>query len=208
MDNKHQEEYIAYSIIFGLLIVFSVFILNQYFYTSEKRLDIINAAILFWTGVVIAIYTGVTYKLWTESQRQTELQLRPFVFVIVEAEPKSDAASGSSGSCITYVENLGNGTAVNVSVTQVKESATQSIYDFPESVPLLTARQRRPIRCYPGHKEGVGDASSPEVYSLCNLSPRDNQEPVVLRIEFKNIEGHGYTVTQTISRNNLDFDFA
>ena len=200
MDDKHQEEYITSFIIFGLLIAFSVFILRQYFYTSEKPLDIINAAILFWTGVVIAIYTGVTYKLWAESQRQTELQLRPFV--ILHVEHNTGAVHGSYKSYLTYVENLGNGTAVNVSVRQVKESATQSTYDFPESVPILTARQRLLIRCYPGHEEG-----SPMLVSLGNLYYRDTQEPVVLRIEFKNIEGQCYYVEQTIVRNDLQFHF-
>ena len=86
MDKKHQEESIAYCIIFGFLIAFSVFILRQYFYTSEKALDVINAAILFWTGIVIAIYTRETYKLREAAQKQIEvgqkqieIQQRPFV---------------------------------------------------------------------------------------------------------------------------------
>jgi hypothetical protein len=167
MDNKHQEEAIAAFIIFGLLVAFSVFMLKQYFYTSEKSLDVINAAILFWTGVVIALYTGVTYKLWAESQRQTELQLRPFV--ILHVEHNAGAVHGSYKSYLTYVENLGNGTAINVGVKQVKDSATESTYEFPESVPILTARQRLPIRCYPGHKRGVGGEPSPILVSLGNL---------------------------------------
>ena len=108
VDNKYQDERIACAVIFGLIVAFSVFVLKQYFYASEKPLDLITAAIYFWTGVALAIYTYETYQLRKEAQRQTELQLRPFViFEVIQVY--STLYRGR-------LKNIGNGTALNVKI--------------------------------------------------------------------------------------------
>jgi hypothetical protein len=205
MDNKHQEEQIAYALIFGLLVAFSVFVLKQYFYVSEKPLDLITAAIYFWTGVILTVYTYETYQLRKEAQRQTELQLRPFVILHVEHVAE---LGGSYKAYQTHVENLGNGVAINISVRQVEESSTQWAFDFPESVPILIAKQRLPINCHPGRRDDVGGEPRVVFAPLRELYYQDTKEHVVLRIEFKNIEGRGYAVIQSISRDDLRFAFA
>jgi hypothetical protein len=199
MNNRWQEEYITCFVIFGLLIAFSVFILRQYFYTSEKALDVINAAILFWTGVVIAIYTGVTYKLWAESQHQTELGLRPFVILDVVYD-----GADHNERYKTYVRNLGNGTAINVNICDVKEDSTHTTYHFPQPVPILTAGANLKVECRHITSRGPGDTL---ILSLRNLYYPHNQETLVVRIEFKNIEGQVYYVEQTIVPRDVQFLF-
>src|SRR5262249_46899485 len=123
MHNKWQEEYITCFIIFGLLIAFSVFILRQYFYTSEKALDVINAAILFWTGIVIVIYTRETYRLRVAAQKQVEIQQRPFV--IFETGDFKD----EQGKVSNYrVRNIGTSTAINVHVMDIYPEDSDSYY--------------------------------------------------------------------------------
>src|SRR5439155_3347115 len=114
MHNKHEEEYIVCSLIFGLLIAFSVFVLRQYFYTSEKALDIINAAILFWTGIVVLIYMLETQKLRKAAQTQIELQQRPFV--IFEIGIFTNHLGAERYYC---VRNIGISPAINVCVKDV-----------------------------------------------------------------------------------------
>ena len=57
--------------------------------------DWLNLGVLFATGAIIAWYTVETYKLRREAQLQTELQVRPFLSLIVWRAPPSHAERAS-----------------------------------------------------------------------------------------------------------------
>jgi len=203
MHNKYQEEYIVCFLIFGILIAFSVFILRQYFYTSEKALDVINAAILFWTGIVIVIYTREAYKLRATAQRQTELQLRPFVIF--------EVAHVQNIGYLGKLKNIGNGTALNVNISEdivVKAIDVDSliyvdIYKFAYTGirRIIEARSECPV-----YADALQTSWAREGYvnqdKLWPLHPELGTS-YTTRIEFQNIEMQGYYVEQVTSGEGI-----
>jgi hypothetical protein len=211
MDSKYQEEYIACFIIFGLLIAFSVFMLKQYFYTSERSLEVINAAILFWTGIIILIYTRETYKLREAAhkqievaQRQTEIQQRPFViFEVVRMQNV-----GYQGK----LKNIGNGTAFNIKIAEaivVKSMDYDSgiyidIYQILYTQVGSIIETRGESMVYGNDlqiswtKEGYGNQD--KLWMLC---PPESGTWYKTRIEFQNIEMQGYYVEQATSPKGI-----
>lgn len=94
-----------------------------------------NLLVLIVTATIVAWYTHETKKLRVEAQKQTELQLRPFV--IFEA----------TRECF-QVRNIGNGTAINVRVADIRLIDNPSMplsAHFSEPVPALTGGQCLPM---------------------------------------------------------------
>jgi hypothetical protein len=198
MRIRYQEEYIAYAIIFGLLIAFSVFILKQYFYTSEKALDVINSAILFWTGIVIAIYTRETYKLREATQKQTELQQRPFV--IFEIDTFTNHLGAERYYC---VRNIGISPAINVYVRDVyPENADWYCQLRPDRrpsnlvIPLLMPRECSLLHASRIYKESRGSAWHDTGEILKGMT-------FCVRIDFANIDMTHYYVSQRMVKGHL-----
>ncbi|SRR6266487_1262973 len=198
MRNRYQEEYIAYALIFGLLIAFSVFILKQYFYASDKPLDIINAAILFWTGIVLAIYTRETYKLREATQEQTELQQRPFVIFEI------DTFTNYLGAELYYcVRNIGISPAINVYVMDVyPENADWYCKLRPDRgpsnlvIPLLMPREYSLLHASRIFKESRGSACHDTGAILRGMT-------FSVSINFYNIAMKPYYVSQRMVKGNL-----
>jgi|SoiMetStandDraft_2_1073263.scaffolds.fasta_scaffold200384_1 hypothetical protein len=215
MNYKDREEYIAIVIIFVLLIAFSVFLLRQYFYMSDmsdKPLGIINAAILFWTGVAIVIYTRETYKLREtaqkqievvqqqvrEAQRQTELQQQPFV-VTGEQRTQTNALT------LITVKNIGNGTAINIRIKDAKaEHGTYSmLYHFPHVIPTLSCNDPPAVvQCEAEQYKGGKQVSSGMIPT--DLLPSTATVSTTLRLEFANIENQLYFVEERIARESFE----
>jgi len=85
------------------------------------------------TGAVIIWYTWETHQLRRVSQRQIELQIRPFVVL--------DWQGGKF-----HVTNIGNGPALNVRVDQVRIlPAADAFIRFPKSIPVLKPSQTEAI---------------------------------------------------------------
>src|SRR5262245_29008515 len=92
------------------------------------------------TAIVLIWYTIETYRLRKEAQKQTELQLRPFVILEVYQGNFS-------------VRNIGNGAAVNVRVHQGQELdqagnvMSGNLVNFsPEYIANLPSRERFPLQ--------------------------------------------------------------
>jgi hypothetical protein len=190
MNNKWQEEYIACFIIFGLLIAFSVFILKQYFYPPEKALDVINAAILFWTGIVIAIYTRETYKLREVAQKQIELQQRPFVIFEI------GSYESEYGDDRQYrIRNIGVGTAINVCVLDIYPESEEKCYRFvPHFFPILEPHQ---IKFLHPH------ILSKDKKRMGQTVQDINYRTFFIRVQFSNIDMTPYAVSQRFNSGSL-----
>src|SRR5215813_10359799 len=105
---------------------------------SATGSDIWQTIALWVTAIVVGIYTYLTWRLWKEAQRQTELQLRPFV--IFEAT-RDDL----------QVKNIGNGTALNVRVRDIQLSEQNmslgQIASFSRPIPILLKGESASISC-------------------------------------------------------------
>jgi hypothetical protein len=88
-------DYLPFILTFAFIIAFTIFILREFSPDKKDLLNIMNVVVLFWTGVVLVIYTYETHMLRKEAQKQievaqrqveetqkqTEIQRRPFVVV-------------------------------------------------------------------------------------------------------------------------------
>ena len=139
------------------------------------------------TGAAVIWYTWETKLLRSESQRQTELQLRPFV-VVVPVGP------GQFSAC-----NIGNCSALNVAVADVQIDAVLDIYiRFPNCIPFLKKDEDVVVQAV-GYRRGepVGDFFNP------HLDPSHANQTLPLRIEFDSVEARRYVVEETVSPREM-----
>jgi hypothetical protein len=177
----------------------------------------VQAAILFLTMIIVWIYTRETKRLREaaqgqvkesqnqakEAQRQTELQLRPFV--IFEATRDE-----------LRVKNIGNGTALNVRVRdiQLSEPTVSPIEtaSFSTAVPILLKNQYRPIQCdklmLDGELAQKGGEAHRWVFDILKpiieiAKPDEFFRPEIV-IEFENVEKQSYFVKERLAHGELE----
>jgi hypothetical protein len=147
---------------------------------------IIQTFILLATAIVILFYTLETYKLRRETQRQIELQIRPFVIFQF------------TGRTIS-LKNVGNGTALNVRLDDLALSESQDIkISFSQKIPILLKNEGIEIQpeCFRKDRS-VGE------FFLANIHPEYANQTYHIIIRFQNIEFKSYSVKEEISPNEL-----
>jgi hypothetical protein len=141
------------------------------------------------TGAILIWYTWETYLLRSEAQRQTELQLRPFVIIVPEQNS-------------FQLRNVGNGTALNISVADVLiDQAFDVKIHFPDHISFLSKNDTTSIKAE-GYRKGkpAGDFFNAHLYKeYANRSLK-------LVIEFQNVESQTYVVEETVSPEKMTID--
>jgi hypothetical protein len=157
--------------------------------------------LLWWQGWLLAVTAGVigfytreTSKLRREVERQSELQLRPFV--IFEPGEGKDFC----------IRNIGNNTALNVQV------GTFALFPsvmaaFPRSVPFLRQGESRSLQ---GQAMTVEREVTDEVrleilrpVSEFEKSEADSFRPTIT-IEFENVKRQRYFVQESLRHGDIE----
>jgi hypothetical protein len=158
---------------------------------------------LFWTGIIILIYTRETYKLRETAQRQTELQLRPFIIF--------EVGYVQNIGYLGKLKNIGNGTALNVKISEdivVKDMSVDrgihvDIYkiSYRRVGSLIESRAEHMVY---GNELQISWAQEGYVNQdiLWLLRP-ESSICYKTRIEFQNIEMQGYYVEQVTSGEGI-----
>ena len=143
------------------------------------------------TGLVVIWYTIETKKLRAESQKQTEIQQRPFVILKVEKRN-------------FVLQNIGNGPALNVKVNPVQVSADHEIIiRFNEHHPTLVTEESLTISA-----ESFKKGKSAGDFFLAHLDPEYANRILNIVIEYQNIELRKYITKERVSpqkREIIDF---
>jgi len=170
-----------------LLIGFLVLIVGTYF--VSKDVIVTETATVILTGVVLIWYAWETNQLRRETQRQTEIQLRPFVIFRFENE-------------VFQVSNLGNGPALNVRIDDVRISKEdRAVIRFPEVVPVLLVHESIP---FPGEYILQGNTVDSESSAMAHLNPRFASLRLPVQIHFNNVEMKSYTVKLVVSPGTIE----
>jgi hypothetical protein len=154
----------------------------------------------FWvmlgTLLVVGVYTFETSRLRGEAQRQTELQLRPFV-IFEPAEEKD-----------FRVRNIGNNTALNVRVAPFR-LAPPVIAAFPRSVAFLSKGEAALLPTRTAILEG--ESAADDLFDILHPSSelvREEAETFLLRptitVEFENVQGQRYFVRESLLNGDLE----
>jgi hypothetical protein len=162
-----------------------------------------QAVILLITAYIVWRYTKETQRLREEAQRQTELQMRPFV--VLEATHDD-----------LQVKNLGNSTAINIRVEDIKltkpNEASSIIVNFPEPVPALLRGECIPIRQKKllANGEAVQGSSADSWIGILKPLRTQIAKPTEINfrpeitIEFQNVEGQRYFVKERLIYGELE----
>jgi hypothetical protein len=143
-------------------------------------LSVLNVAILGITAVIVWYYTWETKRLREATQRQIELQLRPFL--VVRPVP-----GGSSVLDRFYVYNIGNGAALNI---RISHGATYIAIPF-----LPHAERVEVIRVETGEARALNESagySPPYGHYAFPLITDTARQAVALNIEYGDVEGERY----------------
>ncbi|MDA8103948.1 MAG: hypothetical protein M0Z71_01080 [Nitrospiraceae bacterium] len=166
-----------------------VMIVAFFVYNGCDRWTYLATVAIIITGAILIWYTWETYLLRAEAQRQTELQLRPFVIVIPEHNS-------------FQLRNIGNGAALNISVADVQiDNAFDVKIHFPDHIIFLSKENTTSIKAE-GYRNGspVGDFFNAHLYQeYANRSLR-------LVIEFQNVESQTYVVEEMVSQKKMTID--
>ncbi len=142
------------------------------------------------TGAILIWYTWEANLLRLESQRQTEIQLRPFVIIV-------PSLLG------LHLKNIGNGTALNVSVEDVQVDTNFDVkIHFPDHTPVLMKDETTEAIRVEGYNNGkpAGDFFNAHLY------PEYANRDLKLRIEFQNVESQAYFVEETVSPGKMNIN--
>jgi len=150
---------------------------------------------------VLGFYILTTQKLRREAQRQSEVQLRPFV--IFEPTEGKDLC----------VRNIGNNTALNIRVGTF--ALSPPVYDdravmaaFPRPVPFLRKDEARSLQ---GRTTTIEEQVVDHEFLFAMLRPtsepgKEDAEPFrpTMRIEFENIQGQRYFVQERLLYGDIE----
>ncbi len=182
MIKKGQKDYLCILIYFGLIGT-SWLLFNNW-------ISIQTVAVIL-TGAAIVWYTIETKVLRIETQKLTEIQIRPFVILEIK-----------DGNFV--LRNIGHGPALNVSIRPVQISADESIIVcFEEMIPSIEPSKSVAITGESFHKgKSAGD------FFLAHIDPEYANRNLSVFINYQNIELRHYTTKEQISpkrREIVDF---
>lgn len=134
------------------------------------------------TGLVVIWYTIETYLLRNETQKQTELQQRPFVLAKLQ----------DNKLCLT---NYGPGVSINTYVKPIMIDEGMNVkIKFEEKVPVIKANESVCINAESFDKNGSkGD------FFVAHLDPENAVYDLITEIHYENIEGKRYKTKQKSS---------
>jgi len=150
-------------------------------------------AVLTATLVALVWYTWETHRLRRETQRQVEVQQRPFVIL----EPTARTHSGDLLGL--KMKNIGNGTAVNIRVGSDPDSAAIPFLAKGETclLRIQTAFRQEQPRTPP--TLALGDNE----YNLF-LDPASARDTAVFTIQFQNVQMQQYLVKERIASRGVE----
>lgn len=134
------------------------------------------------TGLVLIWYTIETQLLRKESQKQTEIQIRPFV--IVELKNRK-----------FFLKNIGQGPALNVSVRPVQVSSDeQIIIKFGDMIPTINPGETIELKA-----EGFHKGNSTGDFFTAHLNPEYANRNLSIFIDYQNIDLKSYSTRERVS---------
>ena len=126
-----------------------------------------------------------------ETQKQTELQIKPFVLAKLEKDKFN-------------ITNYGHGVALNVKIKPlVVDEAAQIYINFNESIPILKSGETLLIE-----GESFCRGSSKGEFFLAHLDPKYANRELQLEVSFQNVEFCSFCTRERISprkREIIDF---
>ena len=138
-------------------------------------------------GIVVIWYTWETALLRQESQRQTRLQLQPYVVF----EPQGDGF---------VLRDIGNGAALNVRVEDVIISEESDIIvTVPGSVPVLPAGEKRRVEATSVVK-GKGQGT----FFVAHLDPKHASLEIEVTLVYQDIDGRPNSSTHLVRPGQLE----
>jgi hypothetical protein len=183
-------------IIFIALNAFSFYIVKNFF-NSEKHVDLMQTIVVFWTGVILIWYTWETWGLRKESQKNNELQLRPFVVAEFHIKTPMDPVD-------VILRNVGNGTAINVNINNIEFSYEHELFggkngnssiNFKGPLPVLSKEQKTSV-----DYECIVNGQINQGFFLALM--RCDLPPVI--INFSDVEMKSYIVEEKISSGKIE----
>lgn len=182
MIKKGQKDYLCILIYLGLIGT-SWLLFNNW-------ISIQTVAVIL-TGAAIVWYTIETKVLRTETQKLTEIQIRPFVILEIK-----------DGNFV--LRNIGHGPALNVSIRPIQVSANESIMVcFQEMIPSIESNKSVAIT-----GESFRKGKSAGDFFLAHIDPEYANRNLSVFINYQNIELRHYTTKEQISpkrREIVDF---
>jgi hypothetical protein len=158
-------------------------------------MDVLQAIVLIITLFVLIKYTYETARLRRETQKQTELGMRPFVIISYrEAEDTFKLV------------NLGFGLALKTRIQDLSLIDTDGLsfeYVFPEMaiIPPNTECEIKNIK-----KRINGDVSGADNFDLAALFPRSAQRTFEVFIKYSNLVGDEYVTKGTLGQETFDYE--
>jgi hypothetical protein len=154
-----------------------------------------EGAVVTVTGFILIWYAWETFRLRVEAQKQTELSLRPCVIAIPR---RADSH--------WELKNIGNGTALDISIEDVHISkheipgnpAWRPVLSFPSKIPFL--QKDKSVYIIP--KVLINGSEMDTVWSA-HFKPESAVYESKIRIIFHNIYMNKYTLTETIAPGEL-----
>jgi len=162
---------------------------------SWVPLQTMQTPVLIATGLIIIWYTWETRRLGNETKqlskeakRQTELQLRPLIILRCTAEGFE-------------VSNVGNGTALNVSINDIIISKIEEVrVRFPEPVPVIRSGESMPIFA---ESLKQGQIQNPPNVFFAHLNPTYANRSFEFAISFEDIESRSFCAKQSIGPKKI-----
>ena len=134
------------------------------------------------TGAVVIWYTIETQLLRKETQKQTDIQIRPFV--IIELKNRE-----------FFLKNLGHGPALNVQVRPVQISSEESIViKFGEMRPTINPGETVELKA-----EGFHKGNPTGSFFTAHLNPEYANRNLSIFIDYQNIDLKSYTTRERVS---------
>ena len=148
----------------------------------SKWVNTPTAAVVL-TGLVIIWYTMETHILRRETQRQTEIQQRPFVIIKYEDHG-------------FVLSNIGNGPAFNVKVQDVNIASNEGFYiKFAEPLPVLDKGESSRIKAEGFH---WGNKSS-EDFLFAHFDPEYANQTLSVEMQFQDMDMKKYSCKERVS---------
>jgi len=172
--NEHHNKFLKIvASYFGALLLFSICV--------RDWLAVQTFAIVL-TGAVVIWYTIETQLLRKETQKQTDLLIRPFV--IIELKNRE-----------FFLKNLGHGPALNVQVRPVQVSSEESIViKFGEMRPTINPGETVELKA-----EGFHEGNPTGRFFTAHLNPEYAKRNLSIFIDYRNIDLKSYTTRERVS---------